>query len=71
MSPAHRLHALITSITISLMYGLITFANNKLKSNDYYPAVSATIGLFLSAGIYRSLKLAISWLMHRSVGYER
>jgi hypothetical protein len=72
MSPAARLNALLASVTVSMMFGLITVAHQApAVSGKLSTITAAALGLLLSAGVYRFLALGVGWLLHRSLWVRR
>lgn len=75
MSPAARFHALISTLTILVMFGLITYAvprlliyaNPTLTTGGWVNALlSGSIAFLGSVGAYRLLAWGLTWLLHRS-----
>lgn len=62
MSPAARFHATISTITIFVMFWLMTYLLPILKTHTSLTAIGALVG---SVGIYRLLAFGVGWLLLR------
>lgn len=68
MGPAARFHGLISSVTILIMFWVVSWANMNLANFTVnYPFLSGLSALVSLVGVYRSLALGISWILHRSI----
>ena len=76
MSPAARFHALISTLTIFVMFWLITYALPKLlvyanpilmTRGGVTALLSGSFTFLGSVGAYRLLAWGLTWLLHRSL----
>lgn len=66
MSPTAKFNAILASVTVFLMFILVTkVAPYLTKTAGDYPVILPVTALITSAGIYRILALVFRWLMER------
>ena len=80
MSPAAKFHGLISTLTIFVMFWLITYAVPKLlvyanpiltTGGGVTALISGSFTFLGSVGTYRLLAWGLTWLLHRSLSVRR
>jgi hypothetical protein len=72
LSPAARFHALIATITVFVMFRVISFGLPALGVvGADYPVAGAASTLLGSVGVYRLLAAGLNWLLERQLWIKR
>jgi hypothetical protein len=67
MTPATKYNALLTGVTVFLMYWLVAYATPFLNGLQWHQAAMFSVAALLSsAGSFRLLSLGLNWLMSKS-----